>query len=538
MRSWGLVGGALFLGVMFIVVLEIPGMSDYAILVLSDAGQLVGSALAAVACGLAARRTTGQRRKAWWWLSAGTGAWAAGQVVWTYYEVALSREVPFPSLADVGYMIFPLASAVGLLIWLGTQSDQLVARGRDVLDGAIIAGSLLVLSWVTTLGTVFADGGEWLLLTLSLAYPIGDLILATLVLIALARGRADERLTLLVLAAGLGGLALSDSAYVYLVSKAAYSSADLISSGWVIGFLLVAASAATVSAAPDVRGGGYPDQSLDDQTPSALRLGLPYVPLLAAIGALCFNLLTAPTNPGAEVLMGVALVLLVLARQFLAMQDNHRLVIALREARDQLEHQALHDPLTGLANRVLFADRLDRALLQPSANVSVLFCDLDDFKLVNDQLGHETGDLLLQHVADRLLECVRATDTVSRLGGDEFAVLLEDSTDAVQVAERVVASMREPLDIRGETVRTSISVGIAHHQGIVAPATERRGVEPRRTSRTSKAVAVAASTQREKTAKQLLRHADMAMYAAKGAGKSRAVLADVVSGEPTESGRP
>ena len=101
---------------------------------------------------MAARRTAGHRRRAWAWLSAGTGAWAAGQAVWSFYEVVLGREVPFPSLADVGFLLFPLAAAVGLVIWLGTQSDQLAARGRDLLDGAIIAGSLLVLSWVTTLG--------------------------------------------------------------------------------------------------------------------------------------------------------------------------------------------------------------------------------------------------------------------------------------------------------------------------------------------------------------------------------------------------
>ena len=165
-----------------------------------------------------------------------------------------------------------------------------------------------------------------------------------------------------------------------------------------------------------------------------------------------------------ELLLGLALMTLVLARQCLAMLDNQRLLVALAEARDQLEHQALHDALTGLPNRVLFADRLDRALLQPEADVSVLFCDLDDFKLVNDQHGHDAGDRLLRLVAERLLECVRLTDTVSRLGGDEFAILLEDSANAVQVADRVVAAI-EPVDLDGRTVQTSISVGIAHHRG-------------------------------------------------------------------------
>ena len=127
--------------------------------------------------------------------------------------------MPFPSLADVGFLGFPLAAAIGLVIWLGTQGDQIAARGRDLMDGAIIAGSLLVLSWVTTLGSVVAEGADgWLPLVLSLAYPVGDLILATLVLLALARGKGAERATLALLALGLGGLAIADSAYVYLTT--------------------------------------------------------------------------------------------------------------------------------------------------------------------------------------------------------------------------------------------------------------------------------------------------------------------------------
>ncbi len=531
-HTWVLVTAAALLGALFVVVLRVPGLSDLAVLLLSNGGQLAAVGAAAASCGLAARRTTAHRRMAWAWLAVGTGSWAAGQAVWTFYEVVLDREVPFPSLADVGFLLFPLAAAVGLVVWLGTQSDQLAARGRDVLDGAVIAGSLLVLSWVTTLGSVVAAGGDaWFPLTLSLAYPVGDLLLATLVLIALARGSGAERATLAVLALGLGGLAVADSAYVYLVGVGAYSSADLVSSGWVFGFLFVAASGLTVrphvDGEPETR--QAPTHGHAVPKPSVLRLTLPYVPLTAAGVVLCVHLLRRET-PTVDVLLGVALVVIVLSRQFLAMTDNQRLLVALADARDQLEHQALHDALTGLANRVLFADRLDRALLQPDAEVSVLFCDIDDFKVVNDERGHEAGDQLLRHVAARLLDCVRVTDTVARLGGDEFAILLEDASDALEVADRVVESIREPVQIGDRPVRTSISVGIAHHRGVPSSVsgTQRRETPvPLRRTQIPSAAAIAATAQREATAALLLRHADTAMYAAKGAGKSRAVLADV-----------
>ena len=123
---------------------------------------------------------------------------------------------------------------------------------------------------------------------------------------------------------------------------------------------------------------------------------------------------------------------------------------------------------------------------------------------------------------------------VARLGGDEFAILLEDSADALEVADRVVTSVRQPMPIGEVPVHTSISVGIAHHRG--APASvngsERRETPvPLRRTQVPSTAAIAATAQREATAALLLRHADVAMYAAKGAGKSRAVLADALSAQ-------
>ncbi len=168
-----------------------------------------------------------------------------------------------------------------------------------------------------------------------------------------------------VLALGLCGLAFADSAYVYLTSVGAYSSADLISSGWVFGFLFVAAAGLSVRREDpgSLTRSMVPERDHVVPKPSMLRLALPYVPLAAAGVTLCVSLLTAPDARTVELLLAVALMLFVLTRQFLAVADNQRLLGALAEARDQLEHQALHDALTGLANRVLFADRLDRALL-------------------------------------------------------------------------------------------------------------------------------------------------------------------------------
>ena len=135
---------------------------------------------------------------------------------------------------------------------------------------------------------------------------------------------------------------------------------------------------------------------------------------------------------------------------------------------ERINHQAFHDSLTGLANRSLFADRvvhaLDRRVGSGRLRAALLFIDLDDFKVVNDSLGHPTGDLLLQAVTERLLGVVRPFDTVARLGGDEFAVLIEDLTgpeEAVLVAERFLEELAVSFDLEGTAIVIGASVGIA-----------------------------------------------------------------------------
>jgi diguanylate cyclase (GGDEF)-like protein/PAS domain S-box-containing protein len=163
-----------------------------------------------------------------------------------------------------------------------------------------------------------------------------------------------------------------------------------------------------------------------------------------------------------------------------------------REAEERLEHQALHDALTGLPNRRLFADRLGHALKrtrrQAGGRVAVLFMDLDEFKVVNDSLGHETGDVLLTEVAQRLERCLRPEDTLARFGGDEFVVLVEDVGDpsaAIRVAERITEELREPFVVGGREQYASVSIGVA------------------------------LGTDQTKSAEDLLRDADTAMYQAK-----------------------
>src|SRR5439155_6281167 len=137
-----------------------------------------------------------------------------------------------------------------------------------------------------------------------------------------------------------------------------------------------------------------------------------------------------------------------------------------KQAEMKLAHRAMHDPLTGLPNRVLFLDRLTHAAAwskRHRTTFAVLFIDLDRFKLINDTLGHDTGDQVLVEVARRLEEVLRSSDTAARFGGDEFIVLCEDISDdeqTIRIAERIIASIEQPLELESDNVFVSASIGI------------------------------------------------------------------------------
>jgi diguanylate cyclase (GGDEF)-like protein len=175
---------------------------------------------------------------------------------------------------------------------------------------------------------------------------------------------------------------------------------------------------------------------------------------------------------------------------------------ALQQSQARLQHMAQHDSLTGLANRALFSDRLQLALTaarRDQTHLALLFLDLDHFKPVNDDYGHAIGDELLKVVAQRMLSCVRESDTVARIGGDEFVLLLRSVTDdAGQMASGVAEKIREALarifEIEGKNLQISCSIGIA-----IFP------------DHGSDDIVLAS-------------HADQAMYLAKQAGRNRVVL--------------
>ena len=452
---------------------------------LDDLAELAAALVAAASTGLRARSSTGRSRQSWAWLAAGCASWAIGQAVWSWYELVLRHDTPFPSFADVGYLGFTVGVCGALCRYPagGGRGDH----RRRVLDGLTVTIALVLLSWSTALGAVIAQGGQGVLTTaVSLAYPTSDLVVLTVVVLLLGRATTDRR-TLGLLGSGIAAIAVADSAFLYLTASGAYTGeATSVGLGWIAGFLVLALAPLSV--------GATQASAIEEHADSVKASALPYLPLCLAVILLTGQTLGGHTPGPGELALVAINVGLVLVRQFATVQDNSRLAgeLAVREA--ELRHLAFHDGLTGLANRALFADRVGHALelhqrdLRPMA---VLFCDLDDFKVVNDTLGHATGDALLVRVAERLRGALRAGDTLARLGGDEFAILLENTAEPTVVAQKVVDCLRAPFFVTGRSLLVGGSVGLA----AVGPD---RATPP---------------------ADVLLAQADLAMYAAKRSGK-------------------
>ena len=466
--------GAFF--VAFVVWVVGDWVQGTARLAVSDVVLLMCTIPAIVFAAFAARAARGRLRLAWVAMAIGVLGWGIGQAIGSFYELFLNQ-VPFPSPADAAYLIFPIGACACLLLY---PTDHIRAsRGRVILDGLIVAGSLFLVSWVTILGPLYTAGGtDQLAFVISLAYPVTDLVVLTVAGVVLVRSGVEDRFALTLLTVGVACIAFSDSLWSYLTIKDQYASGDVIDIGWAAGMLLIAVAAAASRQSTQ-------ENSESAELPGWASVWLPYAPLLLA------GIVAAAKPPAllrsqpVEIIAGV-LVLAVLARQFLAVSENRRLLATVAD-------QALRDPLTGLGNRALFNERLDHAMdlrERGGSAVGVINLDLNDFKLINDNLGHPVGDDLLVGAGTRLLNSIRAGDTVARLGGDEFSVLVEGSEDAVHlVAHRVVEVFEQPFVLGGHELLVRPSIGLA----IADPDEPTLGSE------------------------ELLRRADAAMYTAKRA---------------------
>jgi diguanylate cyclase (GGDEF)-like protein len=328
----------------------------------------------------------------------------------------------------------------------------------------------------------------------AVGYPITDLVMVVIVVLIAAFRRPRSPGTLLLLGAGLIALSVSDSFFLYLVAIGAPAMPPVYDIGFVTGPVLLGLAALVPE--PGQRRSRPTGGSRAD----TWFVFLPYLPLIGIGLLVVLQQVSGRTLDPIETYGLIVLVGIVVLRQLLTLLENHELLRRVQEGQDRLHHQAFHDWLTGLPNRALFRDRLEHAVerhRRGGHRLAVLFCDLDDFKGVNDTFGHPVGDELLRAVAQRLRQCVRAGDTVARLGGDEFAIVLDDDRASPHaVGDRILAALGEPLTLAGQPLFPRASAGLV----VLEPG------------------------ERALSAEQLLHRADAAMYEAKREGKGRLVV--------------
>lgn len=447
--------------------------------IVSSVGLVAFSALTCACAAMAARAGRGAIAIGWTAIAFGFLGWVVGGSIRAYHEVVVGAVPPFPSVADIGFLALPVAVGV---VWMLRAAKGRLSVVRQLLDGTVIAAALFLLVWVAVLQRLFTDHRFGTVhAALGAVYPIAALTMVTMSVLVLTTVPAGRRYILGVFTTGIIAIAMGDIAALYMQLDGDYPTGGFPMISKVTGLLMIAA-AATMSAT--VRRGR---SAAGSRTMPTTLMWLPYAPMPFAVVAAVAHLW--PDADIRPVVLGAAvLVIATLIRQLTVLVENRRLL-------EQVAKHAFRDPLTGLANRLLFTDRLDHAIAlqhRDGRPVAVLSLDLDDFKLVNDNLGHHSGDALLREIADRLVPSVPPGHTVARLGGDEFAIIIEAGPETPEdIAGRVMCAFDEPFHLDGEDVYMHPSIGLAEAPGLDEPPI---------------------------STEELLKRADVAMYVAKRSG--------------------
>ncbi len=482
----------------------------------------------------AARRSAAVSKSlgiAWLLIAISNLIYTIGDLSWAILEAGLHIE-PYPSIADIFYLSYYSLFMAGTVI-LAIENRVIMDRIKNTLDMAIIMAGAMLLFWFFLFNPIIlaTANDPWINRFLALAYPTGDVMLLAVILWLMNCNPiryARAPIFLLVIASSITMFA--DIAFSLQKSTDTYLSGGFLDISWVASYLLVGLAAVHQALyVQNMTGSRHQQVTIFDPLPITRKIlsYLPYFWLVVAYILLAFENTPVPTENSDLLYTWVGIIIaLVVIRQWMALKENKNLYMNLhntmnhlrtqsealekanRELQEeirvrthieqQLTYEAQHDALTGLPNRTSFMERLDQAIensrKMPDKVYSVLFMDVDQFKVINDSLGHHQGDELLKVLADRLRNCLRDTDMVARLGGDEFVFLLENvsSEDAIDfIVNRVQASLKNVILLQKHPIYVTTSIGVVWNL---------RGYE---------------------TPGNVLRDADLAMYHAKHLGKDR-----------------
>jgi signal transduction histidine kinase len=389
----------------------------------SDLIGVPASFAATIGCLVAARGAEARTRRAWRLFAAGMASWCIGETIWTYYELVLHQEVPFPSFADVGFLLLVPLAVAGMLT-LPTAPRSAATRVRAILDGLIVGGSVMFIGWTFVLeDTIKAGEGTILSQVIGFAYPLGDLVIIACVLYVFGRARSHERRGLALICAGLLSLACADSGFTYMTLHNMYSSGNLVDPMWNLGFVLIALGA--------VRRPAFSASETDERRVGPIAIIAPYGPFMLATAVAVWVQITRGALTGIEFFNAIGVIACLTSRQLLALFDNCRLNRDL-ESRVAARTAELHKTLEQLeASRRLqdeFVANASHELLTP---LTVIMASLEMI----------TEDNTAENVSASVVMAERASHRMKRL--------VEDVLLASGVMDRVDCQ-REPFDLDAE----------------------------------------------------------------------------------------
>ncbi|GAA2647162.1 putative bifunctional diguanylate cyclase/phosphodiesterase [Paractinoplanes durhamensis] len=441
----------------------------------------VASLLAGYACWAVARRADldASTRRFWLSLTVACGLFTAGIIAnaadATAGPAPSQRVGPITLVFYLGVLVQIMWALLRLPSWQRSRSDWL----RFGIDACVVLITVAAFGWRFSL----RDHELWVEQTGSLGAMLAIGLLVGLSMITFMKvafagaGQLDRRATW-ILAVGAAAAGTVGGMSPFLISRP-YLSTSLVS-------VPIATLAIHLAAVSQWRAGATLPR---DRRRSRRISVVPYLAVAIADGLL---LTTSTANPDETRIMQtvvVALTVLAVTRQIIALRDNNRLMATVESHQAELTRQATTDSLTGVANRA-FLEQRTRDLLAEDREFHMVLLDLDDFKIVNDRLGHQVGDHLIIETSHRLTALVGPHGTVGRLGGDEFAILLPAAGDPAALLDDLITEVGRPADLAGNLTSPAVSAGVTRSQDGDDPA-------------------------------ELLRRADVAMYAAKAAGGNR-----------------
>ena len=382
---------------------------DHSVTVVDDLGEAIAALIAAGSCGYAARREAGRMRVAWGLLAASALSWGVGEVIWSYIEVGQGQAVPFPSAADGGYLVaIPLAVA-GVLTFPSAPS-RVATRAQAVLDGAIVALSLIFISWAFGLANVYAQNNQSLLTqVIGAAYPVGDVIIIAALLLAMRRATPQQRGTMAFLLLGLAAAAVADSSFAYLTASGVYTATgNVTDAGWVIGYFCIAL--APFWPAP------FAERVAKEGPADLWQMSVPWLSLLgAAVVALGLASRGLHLDQFLTAVGGAVGILLVVSMVLL-----HRDSLTLLAVRDRAEQQL--EQRTNLLNEVILHAPLGVVRVAPDYRVLEANPRMGTLLHAPEQImvGSLVAEFLSPEETVRVLEQFKPLDTglVDNIEGD------------------------------------------------------------------------------------------------------------------------